>query len=63
MFNNTNEYDTFIINLICIKCKLIDVNSITAEQSKFIWLKRYILDSLKWAHADIPAVNQLINNF
>ena len=57
---NTHEYDTFIINLICIKCKLIDGNPIATEHSKLIWLKRENLDSLKWAPADIPAVNQLI---
>lgn len=62
VFNdNTHEYDTFIINLICIKCKLISGTPSAYEHSKLIWLKRENLDSLKWAPADVPAVNDLIN--
>lgn len=62
VFNdNTHEYDTFIINLICIKCKLVEGNPTPLEHSKLIWLKRENLDSLKWAPADIPAVEELIN--
>lgn len=61
VFNdNTHEYDSFIINLICIKCKLVDGTPIASEHSKLIWLKRENLDSLKWAPADIPAVDKLI---
>ena len=62
VFNeNTHEYDTFIINLISIKCKVVEGTPIRSEHSKLIWLKRENLDSLKWAPADIPAVEQLIN--
>lgn len=62
VFNdNTHEYDTFIINLICLKCKLIKNSPKAKEHSKLIWLKRENLNSLKWAPADIPAVNALIN--
>jgi 8-oxo-dGTP diphosphatase len=61
IFNNTiHEYETFIINLISIKCKVISGNPTPSEHSKLIWLKRENLDSLKWAPADIPVVNQLI---
>jgi 8-oxo-dGTP diphosphatase len=61
IFNdNTHEYDTFIINLISIKCKVVDGTPIPNELSKLIWLKRENLASLKWAPADIPAVEQLI---
>lgn len=58
--NNTYEHDTFIINLTCIKCKLIHGNPVAAEHSKIIWLKRENLASLKWAPADIAAVEALI---
>lgn len=58
---NIHEYDTFIINLITISCKIVDGTPIPNEHSKLIWLKRENLDSLKWAPADIPAVEQLIN--
>jgi 8-oxo-dGTP diphosphatase len=62
LFNDhTHEYEAFIINLISIKCKIIEGTPIPAEHSKLIWLKRENLASLKWAPADIPAVEQLIN--
>jgi 8-oxo-dGTP diphosphatase len=62
VFNdNTHEYDTFIINLISIKCRVVQGTPTKSEHSKLIWLKRENLESLKWAPADIPAVEQLIN--
>jgi 8-oxo-dGTP diphosphatase len=63
IFNNTiHEYDTFIINLLSIKCKVISGNPTPREHSKLIWLKNENLESLKWAPADIPAVQQLIQD-
>jgi 8-oxo-dGTP diphosphatase len=62
VFNdNTHEYETFIINLISIKCRVIEGAPTPSEHSKLIWLKRDNLNSLKWAPADIPAVEQLID--
>ena len=62
IFNdNTHEYETFIINLLSIKCRIIEGTPTGNEHSKLIWLKRENLSSLKWAPADIPAVEQLIN--
>jgi 8-oxo-dGTP diphosphatase len=62
LFNeHTHEYETFIINLIAIKCKITEGIPEASEHSKLIWLKRENLSSLKWAPADIPAVEQLIN--
>ncbi|MEH7378363.1 (deoxy)nucleoside triphosphate pyrophosphohydrolase [Neobacillus drentensis] len=62
VFNdNTHEYDTFIINLKSIKCKVVEGTPTTSEHSKLIWLKTENLNSLKWAPADIPAVEQLIH--
>ncbi|WP_342042079.1 (deoxy)nucleoside triphosphate pyrophosphohydrolase [Bacillus sp. OTU2372] len=61
VFNdNTHEYETFIINLISIKCRVVEGIPTKSEHSKLIWLKRENLESLKWAPADIPAVEQLI---
>ena len=57
---NTHEYDKVVVNLIGIKCKLIEGTPIASEHSKLIWLKRENLDSLKWAPADMPAVDKLI---
>lgn len=62
IFNdNTHEYETFIINLLSIKCRIIEGTPTANEHSKLIWLKRENLSSLKWAPADIPAVEQLID--
>lgn len=62
LFNeHTHEYETFIINLIAIKCKITEGIPEAREHSKLIWLKRENLSALKWAPADIPAVEQLIN--
>ncbi|MGG4263793.1 (deoxy)nucleoside triphosphate pyrophosphohydrolase [Peribacillus simplex] len=61
IFNdNTHEYETFIINLLSIKCRIIEGTPTANEHSKLIWLKRENLSSIKWAPADIPAVEQLI---
>ncbi|ALX49644.1 (deoxy)nucleoside triphosphate pyrophosphohydrolase [Lentibacillus amyloliquefaciens] len=61
VFNeNVHEYDTFIINLIALKANLIEGEPTLNEHSKVIWLKREDLQSLSWAPADIPAVEQLI---
>ena len=61
IFNdNTHEYDAFIVNLVTVKCILVSGTPTASEHSKLIWLKRENLNSLKWAPADIPAVNQLI---
>ena len=62
VFNdNVHEYETFIINLKSIKCKVVEGTPTPSEHSKLIWLKTENLDSLKWAPADISAVEQLIN--
>jgi 8-oxo-dGTP diphosphatase len=62
VFNdNTHEYETFIINLISIKCRVIEGTPTPSEHSTLVWLKRENLESLKWAPADIPAVEQLIH--
>ena len=57
---NIHEYESFMIHLISIKCSIVEGVLAPIEHSKLIWLKRENLDSLKWAPADIPAVNQLI---
>lgn len=58
--DHTHEYENFIINLIAIKSRVIEGNPIPTEHSKLIWLRKENLESLKWAPADIPAVEQLI---
>ncbi|MCK6255466.1 (deoxy)nucleoside triphosphate pyrophosphohydrolase [Fictibacillus sp. KIGAM418] len=58
--DHTHEYDSFTINLIAIKSKIVEGTPIPSEHSTLIWLKRDNLSSLKWAPADIPAVEGLI---
>lgn len=59
-YDHTHEYDSFIVNLITVKCKLQDGTPKASEHSKLIWLKRDNLHSLIWAPADVPTVNKLI---
>jgi 8-oxo-dGTP diphosphatase len=62
LFNDiTHEYEKFIINLIAIKAKIVEGTPIANEHSTLIWLKRENLESLVWAPADVPAVEQLVN--
>ncbi len=61
VFNDhTHEYDTFTVHLLSIKGKIIEGYPKASEHSKLVWLKRENLESLKWAPADIPAVEQLM---
>ncbi len=55
-----HEYETFIIRLIAINCRIVEGTPAPTEHAALIWLKRENLDSLKWAPADVPAVDKLI---
>ena len=53
IFNdNTYEYDEIIVNLVTIKCKLIDGIPKAKEHAKLIWLPIDYIESLNWAPAD-----------
>jgi len=56
----THEYEKVTIQLISIKCKIVEGSPKTKEHSKLIWLKRENLASLIWAPADIPIVEKLL---
>lgn len=61
VFNdNIHEYDKFIVNLITVRCRLIECEPTANEHAKLIWLPKENLLSLNWAPADIPAVEQLL---
>lgn len=61
IFNeHSHEYESFIIHLVAIKATLLNGSPIVSEHSKLIWLKRENLLSLRWAPADIPAVELLV---
>lgn len=62
IFNkHSHEYENFIVNLITVKCKIINGKPISNEHAKLIWLNKENLFSLKWAPADIPAVALLVS--
>ena len=58
--DNIHEYDMFIVNLTTVKCRLVTGTPTASEHSKLIWLHRENLLSLKWAPADIKAVEHLL---
>ncbi|WP_347861928.1 (deoxy)nucleoside triphosphate pyrophosphohydrolase [Salimicrobium sp. PL1-032A] len=61
VFNrNVHEYDSFIIELIALEAKLKQGTPEPKEHARLVWLKRENLQSLVWAPADIPAVEELI---
>ena len=62
IFNdNTYEYDEIIVNLVTIKCKLIDGIPKAKEHAKLIWLPIDYIESLNWAPADCPTVKKLLS--
>ncbi|WP_343344296.1 (deoxy)nucleoside triphosphate pyrophosphohydrolase [Terrisporobacter petrolearius] len=58
--DNTHEYEKVIVNLIGIKCKLVEGTPVAREHSKLVYLKKENLNSLVWAPADVPIVENLI---
>ncbi|MCC3863893.1 (deoxy)nucleoside triphosphate pyrophosphohydrolase [Terrisporobacter petrolearius] len=59
---NTHEYEKVIVNLIGIKCKLVKGTPVAREHSKLVYLKKENLNSLVWAPADVPIVENLIKS-
>lgn len=57
---NTHEYEKIIVNLIGIKCELIDGTPTPNEHSKLVYLSKESLNSLIWAPADIPIVEKIM---
>lgn len=54
------EYEKVIVNLIGIKCSLIENLPTPGEHSKLIYLAKESLSSLVWAPADIPIVKEIM---
>ena len=60
IFNdNTHEYENIIVNLITVKCTLINGLPKAKEHAKLLWLPVDYLESLSWAPADVPAIKLL----
>lgn len=58
--DNTHEYEKVIVNLITVKCRLLEGEPKAKEHAKLIWLPVNYLETLSWAPADIPALKELI---
>ena len=60
IFNdNIHEYENIIVNLITVKCTLINGLPKAKEHAKLLWLPVDYLESLSWAPADVPAIKLL----
>ena len=57
---NIHEYEKVIVNLIGIKCTLVEGIPTAKEHSKLIYLNKANLSSLVWAPADVPIVENLM---
>lgn len=51
-----HEYDFGIVNLTTFYCELVDGTPVLSEHEAVLWLHPSELRTLKWAPADIPAV-------
>lgn len=58
--NTVKEYDSFIIDLTCLNCNIIDFNSFRLkEHIEYRWVDRKELLNLEWVPTDIPIVEKL----
>ena len=57
---NIHEYEKVIVNLIGIKCTLVEGIPTAKVHSKLIYLNKANLSSLVWAPADVPIVENLM---
>ncbi|WP_163536361.1 (deoxy)nucleoside triphosphate pyrophosphohydrolase [Gracilibacillus sp. YIM 98692] len=62
IYDHTREYEKFIINLIAIEAKIVEGTPQVSEHAKLIWLPKENLDSIVWAPADIPAVEEIMKH-
>jgi 8-oxo-dGTP diphosphatase len=61
--SNTHEYsETKIIKLIPFICELANGKIKLTEHANFLWLSKGELVNLDWAEADIPILNEYLNN-
>lgn len=60
--DSTYEYEDVIVNLICIECNIVYGVPTSNEHSELIWFKKEYLNSLRWAPADVFAVEKLMSS-
>lgn len=58
--NVVKEYDNFIIDLTCLKCKISENYSFKLkEHIEYRWVEKKELLNLEWVPTDIPIVEKL----
>lgn len=61
--SNTHQYsEAKVIKLIPFICELINGEIKLTEHANFLWLSNSELVKLDWAEADIPILNEYLNN-
>src|SRR5699024_2180736 len=55
------EYDFGIVHLTTYFCKLVEGSPKLTEHVDFKWLSASELKTLKWAPADIPAIEKIVS--
>jgi len=56
----THEYDFGVVTLTTFYCELVSGEPTLTEHAAIKWLAPEQLDSIEWAPADIPAVEQIM---
>ncbi|WP_300393983.1 (deoxy)nucleoside triphosphate pyrophosphohydrolase [Fusobacterium sp.] len=60
--NVVKEYENFIIDLTCFKCKILNNETyILKEHQAALWLNKENLSSLVWVPTDYPVVENLMS--
>lgn len=60
--NVVKEYENFIIDLTCFKCKILNNEPyILKEHQAALWLNKENLSSLVWVPTDYPVVENLMS--
>jgi 8-oxo-dGTP diphosphatase len=57
----THEYTTVIVQLITYKATIIDGIPTPNEHERLLWLPIGQLATLEWAPADLPTIDELMN--
>ncbi|MGB3733277.1 (deoxy)nucleoside triphosphate pyrophosphohydrolase [Microbacterium sp.] len=57
------EYDFGIVTLTTFYAKLVNGEPHLTEHSEIRWIPTAELDSVEWAPADVPAVQQIMRDF
>ncbi len=55
----THEYPNVIVRLLTYEASIIDGTPTPREHEKLIWIPLAQLDSLNWAPADLPTIEEL----